>query len=1687
VRSILISVLATLSMAPQLLHGTAQIQNYMMTKTDPIGACSSGSVVLPIQATNFSTTDKEAFLWFRVTGANAGDVFASEYYTPSGQYYAAASGAWNPLPSAGNYCFADLSFPIANNPPASLPGTWTVRGTVNGAVLFTITFTISPTTGTGLNVSVNQVIDSNCPNNRMIVSVTNSAGAVTGLTAANFTLKENGVARAITVNTVTGGSSGPLSLAIVIDLSGSLGSSDLANEKAAAKALIAQMGASDLVAIYSFSDDVNLRQDFTTDKTRLNAAVDALPGGGNTALYKAIQTAANGLAARTGRKALVLMTDGEDTMGGVSIDQAIAAAKSAGTPVFPVGFASANTTILTRLATETGGFYSPSATSADLQRILSQIGQVITSQYEISYTATVNVSATVEVTVTYSGQTATTTRTVAACGSGSTTGLTATINQVITTTCPNNKVIVSVTNAAGAVTGLTAANFTLKENGVIRAVTVNTVTSGSSGPLSLAIVIDLSGSLSSTDLANEKTAAKALIAQMGASDLMAIYSFSDDVNLRQDFTTDKTRLNAAVDALPGGGNTALYKAIQTAANGLAARAGRKALVLMTDGEDTMGGVSIDQAIAAAKSAGTPVFPVGFGSANTTILTRLATETGGFYSPSATSADLQRILVQIGQVITSQYEVSYSSAVTVSATVELTVTYAGQTVTTTRTVSACGSGSTSGLTATINQVITTACPNNKMIVSVTNAAGAVTGLTAANFTLKESGSIRAITVSSVTSGSSGALSLAILIDVSGSLSSTDLANEKTAAKALIAQMSGTDQVAVYSFTDDVRLLQDFTTDKTRLNTAVDSASGGGSTALYKAIQTASQALGSRTGRKAIVLMTDGEDTIGGVTIDQAIAAAKTAGVPVFPVGFGSANTTILTRLATETGGFYSPSGTSADLQRILSQIGLVITSQYEVSYTSTATVDATVEITVSYGGQTATTTRTVAACSGGSSNCTYLLQPQSLTVAAAGATGTILVITQAGCQLNPSATVSWIHILGFNTGAVSYQVDPNTSSSRSGFINIGNRTVLVTQDGGVSCAYSIAPLSNVLAAQAATSSFRLTTGTGCPWNVVWSGSWVTVTSATSGSGAATIIYKVEANTSTQPRNATITVAGRTFTLTQNGGASATAPTISQGGIVNAASNRAGTVARGSFFTIYGTNIGPPGYQQVQNYPIPETMGGVLVTFTKGSYSRRGFLHFVSAVQVNGILPSDVPLGDVQVTVSYNGVVSSSETITVIDTSFGTFSAAGGPGPGIVQNYNSATDAPLNMPSFPAKPKQIAILWGTGLGPITTPDYSPPPGGDLPIPVEISVGGKLANRLYSGRAPSFAGVDNIYFEIPADAPLGCSVPVQVKAGGLVANTVRIAISADGKKCQDSNNPFGNVTNSSGNTGNITTVGGNSGIIGLARVSMKGQIDSSKPAADATFDVGFGGFGKIAAGGDLAFSSAMNLPPAGSCVSSTKALDFGSLMATNGNGVDRTVTTQLDAGKELTITGPKGTQKLEHTDSNSASGPYVSMIGGTVPVDGAASTPLFLDPGSYTISGPGGKDVGAFSTTLTLAPALVWANQAQVTSIDRNTPLTITWSGGDPSQTVAILGGSSNQKSKQSGSFYCFAPASAGSFVIPANILVDLQPTGSTIGTSDTIGMLAVGALPMSSPQKFTASGLDSGMVFYTSISAQSVTVK
>jgi VWFA-related protein len=172
-----------------------------------------------------------------------------------------------------------------------------------------------------------------------------------------------------------------------------------------------------------------------------------------------------------------------------------------------------------------------------------------------------------------------------------------------------------------------------------------------------------------------------------------------------------------------------------------------------------------------------------------------------------------------------------------------------------------------------------------------------------------------------------VSVALLLDTTASME-LSLAALKSAATQLISALRPDDTVAVYSLTGGMSQLQPFTTDKTAATRAVLRASIGSMTALYDGLLLVNRDLARRTGKKAIVVFTDGEDNISTLTGDTAVLRAKTAGVPIYTIAQGGAlySRALLGRLAgvsQATGGLaftlQSPAEIGAVFARVLQDL------------------------------------------------------------------------------------------------------------------------------------------------------------------------------------------------------------------------------------------------------------------------------------------------------------------------------------------------------------------------------------------------------------------------------------------------------------------------------------------------------------------------------------------------------------------------------------------------------------------------------------------------------------------------------------------------------------------------------------------------------------------------------------------------
>ena len=254
--------------------------------------------------------------------------------------------------------------------------------------------------------------------------------------------------------------------------------------------------------------------------------------------------------------------------------------------------------------------------------------------------------------------------------------------------------------------------------------------------------------------------------------------------------------------------------------------------------------------------------------------------------------------------------------------------------------------------------TTNFPTIKAIAMVTDWQGnPIPGLTKSDFTVTENGQ-NANNISVNCGGAAGPIDVALALDASGSMSSTDIANVKTAANTFVNYMGTNDRAAVVSFASSVVVKQSLTGDKNALHNAINNYDSGVGTmtSLYDAIIVSVDQVKTSPNIRAVLALTDGYDTYSTHTLQEAINHAVANGVPVYTIGMGGADHATLQQIATQTGGRYYYAPTSSELQQIYTLISGQISSQCEITWTTpftdcTAVPTRNVEISVSHGGMT----------------------------------------------------------------------------------------------------------------------------------------------------------------------------------------------------------------------------------------------------------------------------------------------------------------------------------------------------------------------------------------------------------------------------------------------------------------------------------------------------------------------------------------------------------------------------------------------------------------------------------------------------------------------------------------------------------------------------------------------------------------
>ncbi len=194
---------------------------------------------------------------------------------------------------------------------------------------------------------------------------------------------------------------------------------------------------------------------------------------------------------------------------------------------------------------------------------------------------------------------------------------------------------------------------------------------------------------------------------------------------------------------------------------------------------------------------------------------------------------------------------------------------------------------------------------------------------------------------------------------------------------------------------------------------------------------------------------------------------------------------------------------------------------------------------------------------------------------------------------------------------------------------------------------------------------------------------------------------------------------------------------------------GSLAQGSIFSVFGSGMGPAALAQSTSFPLPTELAGTSVQVTVGGTTVDCIMLFTVAGQLAVILPSNTPLDDGTLTVTFNGQTSAPLPVTVVAHSFGIFALnQAGSGPGVFTDpLIVPPDSNVRTILNSAKPGDLIDVWGTGLGAVAGDEAGGPLPGDLSgVDVEVLVGGIPATIVYRGRSGCCGGLDIVRFATP-----------------------------------------------------------------------------------------------------------------------------------------------------------------------------------------------------------------------------------------------------------------------------------------------------------------------------------------------------
>ena len=224
---------------------------------------------------------------------------------------------------------------------------------------------------------------------------------LTDLDSGNFLVYEDGARQEISYFNRT---TLPIALSLLIDTSASM-DQRMGLTQDAAVGFAKKLRPQDLAQVVDFDTRVEILQDFTSDAAALEKAIRSAEAGGSTSMYNALYISLKELAKIKAkndddvrRRAVVLLSDGEDTSSLVTFEEVLDLAKRSATTIYAIGLQSKETGfskgfreaefVLRQLAQETGGRAFFPQRAEDLAGIYGVIADELASQYTLGYAST---------------------------------------------------------------------------------------------------------------------------------------------------------------------------------------------------------------------------------------------------------------------------------------------------------------------------------------------------------------------------------------------------------------------------------------------------------------------------------------------------------------------------------------------------------------------------------------------------------------------------------------------------------------------------------------------------------------------------------------------------------------------------------------------------------------------------------------------------------------------------------------------------------------------------------------------------------------------------------------------------------------------------------------------------------------------------------------------------------------------------------------------------------------------------------------------------------------------------------------------------------------------------------------------------------------------------------------------------